>query len=327
MRALFLVIACACFILVGDLLISQPAREAAATAQTTRTAVKINSPRSFVAQSPVGYFRELLALAPAEREQALAKKSEPHRRYLLAKVQEYEALNPDDRELRLRLVEVHWFLEPLMRLTPSNRVERLKVVPPEDRRIVEQRLSQWDRLPGETQREFLAYLRTISYSTRLESSVNPAQRDDVFKNIAPAQRQKLREELDRWNRLPEERRRRMLGYFQDFFQLSEKERARILNVLSLQDRRAMENTLRAFESLPSAQRELCIESFQKFTTLSPRERDQFLANAERWRALTPSERETWRTLVTQLPPLPPGFGEMQLPPLPAPLASQLPAVP
>ncbi len=76
----------------------------------------------------------------------------------------------------------------------------------------------------------------------------------------------------------------------------------------------MTKALQAFAGLPPAQRDLCIESFHKLAVMSPREREQFFINAERWRAMTPGERETWRNLVTQLPPLPPGFPESAAPP-------------
>jgi hypothetical protein len=47
--------------------------------------------------------------------------------------------------------------------------------------------------------------------------------------------------------------------------------------------------------------------------MTPAERAQFLKNAERWKEMSAADRQTWRTLVAKLPPLPPGFG---LPPLP-----------
>jgi hypothetical protein len=40
--------------------------------------------------------------------------------------------------------------------------------------------------------------------------------------------------------------------------------------------------------------------------MSPAERQQFLINAERWREMTPEEREKWRQLVT-VAPITPGI--------------------
>ena len=52
--------------------------------------------------------------------------------------------------------------------------------------------------------------------------------------------------------------------------------------------------------------------------MSKAERDQFLKNAKRWEEMSPSERETWRRMVQEIPnappPLPPGLRNM--PPLP-----------
>ncbi len=74
----------------------------------------------------------------------------------------------------------------------------------------------------------------------------------------------------------------------------------------------MEETLQAFENLPQPQRRLCIESFSKFASLSPEERDKFLKNTERWQAMTSSERQAWRKIVTDLPPQPPEPGPKPL---------------
>jgi hypothetical protein len=55
------------------------------------------------------------------------------------------------------------------------------------------------------------------------------------------------------------------------------------------------------------------------------DRLQFLKNAERWKEMSPAERETWRKLIRKLPdvpPPPPDFYEGTLPPLPP--ASTLP---
>ena len=81
----------------------------------------------------------------------------------------------------------------------------------------------------------------------------------------------------------------------------------------------MENTLQAFAKLPPGQRRICVASFHKFTEFTPAERAEFLRNADRWKLLTPQERDAWRKLVTRLPPAPPGLVQAQVlpwPPLP-----------
>src|ERR1700757_1202043 len=53
------------------------------------------------APCPVDYFRRLLAMSPQQLQAALSHKPAKVRERILAKVNEYAALAPDDRELRL----------------------------------------------------------------------------------------------------------------------------------------------------------------------------------------------------------------------------------
>ena len=269
-------------------------------------------------RSPIEFFRQLLALSPGELEKVIAEKTESQRNFLKTKLAEYTALSPEDREARLRATELRWYLRPLMTLAPSNRVERLAGVPDTLRQIAEERLQQWDRLTPEAQKEVLENEWAVDYFVRFENST-PAQRDAMMNELPPAGRKKLETELARWRELPPQRRQQMCDRFQQFFELSPQEKEKTLNEVSEPERKAMENTLRAFEQLPPAQRSACISSFRKFASMTPEARAQFLKNAGRWKEMSSADRETWRRLVTQLPPLPPGFGE---PPLPAPLQKQ-----
>src|SRR5438094_235453 len=65
--------------------------------------------------SPVDSFRQLLAMPPRDREHYLSDKPPEIRARLLDKVKEYQALGPDERELRLRATELRWYLLPLLR--------------------------------------------------------------------------------------------------------------------------------------------------------------------------------------------------------------------
>jgi hypothetical protein len=260
--------------------------------------------------SPIDDFRGLLALTPAEREQALAEKSEWHRKLLQSKLQEYDALIPEERELRLRTTQLRWQMKWLMTTPPAQRSEKLAQISDEDRRWIDSRLELWDKLSPELQREVLEHEFTISYFMRLETAP-PAERENLLQHFSPDRRKKLEDDIARWRGLPDQQRRRMYDNFNQFFELSEREKERTLNTLSEAERRQMEQVLGQFEKLPAHQRRVCIDSFRKFSNMTAEERDQFLQNAERWQAMTPSERETWRNLVTQLPPMPPG-----LPPLP-----------
>ena len=267
--------------------------------------------------SPVESFRQLLSANPVERAALLAGKPERQRQLLTAKLQEYAALSPEERELRLRQLDLRWYLLPLMRIPATNRVSHLSKVPESNRKLVEERLEQWDRLPQEIQKEILENEMTIDYFVRMEAST-PAQRQVILTSLSPERHQELERELETWRALPSERRQRMYEHFNHFFELTSREREKILSAISDAERQQMEATLQTFQKLPVAQRRLCIESFSKFAEMTPEDRNQFLKDAERWQAMSANERHAWRDLVLNLPPLPPGLGEPEPPPLPRP---------
>ena len=268
--------------------------------------------------SPVDYFRQLLALTPMERDQALSLEAEPKRGVLQAKVQEYEKLPPTERELRLQLVELHFYLRPLMDLPSAKRSEKLAIIPEKDRGLIEERLRQWDSLPQNVQKDVLDNEMTLHYFVRLESS-SPAQREQILKGFPQSYRRSLEEQMEKWRALPAGRRQKMYEQFNQFFDLPAKEKERTLDALPDDERQKMEQSLRTFEKLPPAQRQMCLESFRKFADLTKEERTQFLKNVERWQEMSPRERETWRNLVTLLPtqrvpPMPPPVGQRIHPP-------------
>ena len=68
----------------------------------------------------------------------------------------------------------------------------------------------------------------------------------------------------------------------------------------------MENTER-FKAMSTAQRELVIKSFDRLADMTQDERNLPFRNSQRWNEMGDTERKQWRTLVTKMPPLPPGF--------------------
>jgi Protein of unknown function (DUF3106) len=270
------------------------------------------APAMVSAKARIDFFRRLLALNPAEREQALAAKSEKQRAEIKSKLQEYESLSADEREVRLRFTQLHSYLEPLIRVAPTNRTDQLGLLPEDDRKIVEERLRHWDRLSPAMQEQSLANEKTLlsvlwfGASTLSKPKGTPPTpgTENTLKH-AP--------EVRRWNELSAEGQRRMIGHFEKFLEQPNQEKQRTLMAFPEEDRKRMEETLQAFENLPQSQRRLCIDSFSKFANLSPEERDQFLKNAERWQAMTASERQAWRKIVTELPPQPPEPARKPLP--------------
>src|SRR6185503_16893538 len=104
-------------------------------------------------KSPVDLFRELWAMTPGEQRQFLADRAPENRRLLQAKLNEYKALSANERELRLRVTELRWYLLPLMQSPATNRVAQLAAVPAELRQMIHDRLRKWDQLDTQLQLE------------------------------------------------------------------------------------------------------------------------------------------------------------------------------
>jgi hypothetical protein len=229
-------------------------------------------------------------------------------------VREYESFPPDDRELRLRVTELHWYLRPLMTTPATNRASQLARIPEPDRELVEHRLREWDKLAPEVQKELLEHEATLSYLAQIEGRTEEVRRI-ILTNIPPARRAMLEQGIKKWNSMSENERRKTLDRFDQFFKLTAAEREQALTTLSEPERRQIEKTLRTFGSLQPDQRAACMRSFAKFTSLSLPERLQFFKDVERWQQMSPGERQAWRDLVSKVPPpLPP-----HRPPLPPPV--------
>jgi len=281
-------------------------------AQTNRTAVSgnaVNLPPIPIVKPPVDVFRDLLAMKTAEREQFLADRPAQNRQRILEKLQEYQAMTPADRELRLRSTSLRWYLLQFMRSPATNRAEQLAPVPETDRRLVADRLQQWDKLSAQQQQEILDHESTLQYFVGSDASPST---NSIPANFSSAQRDEVTKGLDRWNSLPPGDRDETLARVKQIFSLTEDERRRTLGVLSTVERQQMDRTLKVFSQLPPARRDQCINAFTRFTGMSSTERDEFLRNAERWQEMPSTERQAWRNLVHRIPVLPPMPG----PPLP-----------
>lgn len=268
-------------------------------------------------KSPVDTFRELLGLSGVERAQKLADYSPTSRERLLVKLREYQALNPDECELRLRATELRWWLLPLMRQPATNRVASLGLIPAHLHPLIEGRLQVWDLLPPPMQQELLDNADVAQLFLRVQG-LTPGQRENILKSLSPERRRLLETGLEHWTGMNAEERRQTCERFDRYFELSQREREKVLRTLTESERQQMEATLRSFEQLPREKRIVCVRSFAKFASMDIAERQQFLKNVERWKEMSPAERQAWRKLVSRVPefpPLPPGFGETP-PPLP-----------
>jgi Protein of unknown function (DUF3106) len=252
-----------------------------------------------ILHSPVDFFRKLLAMSPAEREQFLTNKPPEIRTQILVKVHEYLALDPNVRELRLRATELRWYLMPLLRNPPTNQAAVLARIPEDMRELVKSRLQQWEILPPPLKQEFLDNENALHYFARVDPTNQPPMPDGFY----------------------EAQRRKIAAQFNQFFELTPLEKQKALNTLSEAERKQMGKTLQAFNKLPPGQRMECINAYSKFATMSPAERAEFLKNAARWAQMSPRDRQTWRDLVAnvpQWPPLPIGFVPQSSVPAPPP---------
>lgn len=255
-------------------------------------------------KSPVALFRELLAMSPEQRKVALASRPPENQKRILEKVEEYQILPEELRELRLRETELRWYLRPVLDEPRTNRAALLERIPEPERSEVEQRLQMWDLLPPGLQEQFKNDDTIASYFAQI-SSATPQEREKIMQQVPIARRTELEKGLDRWQAMSEDERKRALGGFNKMFELTVEEKSKTLDTVSDDERQDMEKTLAAYASLTVAQRAQCIRSFEKFANMTPAERQQFLKNAERWQEMTPEEREKWRQLVSVAPITPP----------------------
>jgi hypothetical protein len=257
-----------------------------------------------ILKSPVYYFRELLTMTPPDRKDALTNRPPEIQKRILAKIREYESLKPDERELRLRVTELRWYLLPLMNGSRTNRAAMLARIPAEQRKEVEARLQNWDILPPSFQQELLNSELSSRYFAQLETARTAEQRERILSRLSPERRAKLEAGIDDWRAMSPDMRQKTLNGFNRFFELTPEEKQQALQNFPESERRQMEKTLASYSKLPAMQREQCIRYFQKFTSMTIAERQQFLKNAERWRLMSAADREKWRNLVESAPLLP-----------------------
>ena len=270
--------------------------------------------------SGIAYFRELLSAKPDDREKLLGSKPPEVRDFLLKNISRYEALAPEERELRLRTMELRYHVTALLRAPVTNRVQRLATVPENLRPLVDDRLKYWDTLSPEEQRYVLQNeLAERIFIGGANSTARPPKMPATPPH--PNQVAQIEKQLVRWQSLPEARREQIQNSFNKIFEFSDEEKAKAQLQslpLSTEERELMEKTIADFKKLPVSARLMCIRNFPKFADLSAAERQQFLYNAQEWQKMSADDRETWRKLVgkvPRLPPLPPGLGQPPKPKL------------
>jgi len=281
---------------------------------------------ALAADSPFAVFKKIVLLPEAEREAAVGGfkiSSERHRKLVQAKVREYAAMTEAERNRKLDALDFRWHLMPLMKTAKADRAKRLASVPERFRTDIERRLTGWDKLEAGVRAELL---KNESFFRYLSSFGRGRQSHVALTNHIEKMPARLREGIEgritAWREKPKPERRRMTRQFQRFFDMPVAEQERALRHLSGRERVRMEASLEHFKAMSRTQRELVIRSIEKMANMSQDERTAFFRNTERWNGMSEGERKKWRTLVTQMPPLPPGFGNESRPPLPPGLVDE-----
>jgi hypothetical protein len=281
---------------------------------------------ALAADSQFAVFKKIVSLPEAEREAAVGKlkiSSERYRKLVQAKVSEYAAMPETERNRKLDALDFRWHLMPIMKTPKADRAKRLATVPERFRTDIEQRLAGWDQLDAAVRADLL---KNESFFRYLSSFGRGRQSRVALTNHMEKMPTRLRKGLEgrltTWREKPKPERRRMTRQFHQFFDMPVAEQERALRHLSSGERARMEASLAQFKAMSRTQRELVIGSFEKLANMLLDERAAFFRNTERWNGMSEGERKKWRTLVTQMPPLPPGFGNEAKPPLPPGLVDE-----
>ena len=152
-----------------------------------------------------------------------------------------------------------------MPFASSNRVAHLAAIPEPDRRLIEQRLANWDTLPDEMKKSVLE--KQSAQRSVLPAGTNTLPTATLFPVPKPDQTSRHDRDVSAWNQQSVRQRQKMVGQFGNFFEQAAPEKEKTLLVLSETERVQMEKTLHAYEKLPPAQRQRCIEAFRKFDLL------------------------------------------------------------
>lgn len=256
--------------------------------------------------APMDFFRNLLATNAAGRAAFLADRSPEQRRILEIKIAEYQALPPDERELRLVATDLRHYLSIFLRWPVELRSQLLTQVPAKYRAFVMERLKTWDALTPEAKQEFLENETALSFIVRL-SKATPPKSQQMLADLPAKQRAEMEAVLKTWQATSPSRRQAQIARFNQFFELTEQEKQQTLAALPADQRVKPQRILALFERLPKDDRQKCAEALNQFLAMSPEEREQFLRNAARWQAMSAQERQAVRDMVLKFPPLPPGF--------------------
>ena len=102
---------------------------------------------------PVSHLKRLLEANSSTTQCLAAPEGESSRLFWQKKLQEYEKLEPEERQRRLQEAQWHWYLMLIMRTEGPARGRVLAQILEEDRPLIENRLQVWEALPEVFSRE------------------------------------------------------------------------------------------------------------------------------------------------------------------------------
>ena len=275
---------------------------------------------AFCENSPFAKFKQILELPEVKREvavESLNVSSDKHRAIISSKIKEYEAMSLNERNHKLDALDFRWHLLPLLKMEPAKRADKLTAVPERFREDILNRLNGWDKLDIQVRERLI---RNESFFRYMSSFGRGSESRDAMTNHLIKMPSKLRENVEKriieWRGRQKSDRRKMKRHFHRFFDLQPIDQQKALSHLSVRERTKMEASLIRFKSMTIEQREIILKSFDRLADMSQVERTAFFRNSQRWNEMSNAERKQWRTLVTKMPPLPPGFEKETSPPLP-----------
>jgi len=259
--------------------------------------------------SPIVSFRQLLNMNSAARATELQKKSPRNRAIIEDRLKEFDALSKEQREVRLKLMELRWQLMSLIHQTPNNRAAALNLIAEQDRAGINERLRYWDQLPPDVQKAVLENEMMLSYIISGQAA-NTTELTNRVETLPSNLRSNLLATMERWRKMTPDQQKQIFDNFRSVFDLNEGERQKVISQSPIDRSSATEQEkiarlMKSFDELPPAQRQRWMNSLQKFTSMSMEERAQFVQNAERWQKMSETERQNWRNLIRKIPPLPP----------------------
>ena len=99
------------------------------------------------------------------------------------------------------------------------------MIPEPNRGLLAKRLTEWDKLPGEVQKELLDLEPTLPYIAEIGGR-SELQRQQILNHLSPARRSTLEKGLQKWDSMSEGQRQRTLYRFNQFFKLSRRRKRR-----------------------------------------------------------------------------------------------------